>query len=105
MTPSVPKAGQTIYGNLLKSADNKCFVWNNLQPTPRSLLNLVALGFFDSYKIDYGDKVSRIFVWRDNDKSAPVAAQDEMIVAGHENAYLVISSGSFDAETRGSGTG
>ena len=32
-------------------------------------------------------------------------AHDEMIVAMHEYAYHVISCGSFDAETRGSGTG
>jgi hypothetical protein len=30
---------------------------------------------------------------------------DEMIVAMHKHAYHVISCGSFDAETRGSGTG
>ncbi len=32
-------------------------------------------------------------------------AHDEMIVAMHEDAYHVLSCGSFDAETRGSGTG
>ena len=38
------------------------------------MLNLVALGCFDSYKIDYIEEFAFVFVLRSNEKSAPVFA-------------------------------
>ena len=52
-TPSAPKTGQTVYGNLLKSSGCKCFLLNGLLRDFRSLLILVALECFDRYDFDY----------------------------------------------------
>jgi hypothetical protein len=39
----------------------------------QTLLILVALGCFGSYKIDYSDEFARVFVWRTIEKEASVA--------------------------------
>jgi hypothetical protein len=49
--PSAPKAGKSICGVLLKSRENNCSELNGLARPKLTLLNLVALGCFDSYKI------------------------------------------------------
>jgi hypothetical protein len=53
---SAPKAGQNVYGNLLKLSDYKCLLWNDLARPSQPLLNPVALECFDSYKIDYSEE-------------------------------------------------
>jgi len=73
-TPSSPNTGQAVYGNLLKLLENKLFWLNYLPWDCRSLLNLLALRCFGSYKIDYSENFACVFVQRNNEKSASVAA-------------------------------
>ena len=56
-----PKTGHAVYGNLLKSSENKCFLLNALPPSIRPLLIFVALWCFDRYKFDYSTVLAASF--------------------------------------------
>jgi hypothetical protein len=57
--PSAPKAVSSIYRNLLKLIENKCFRLNALRPTFRALLLSKVLGGSDRYDFDYTQNSSR----------------------------------------------